>query len=82
MVIKGSLEKHETQIICGMNFNLTKSLFDGDTFGMVETNGEGAEQLYDYAVVSKEESTLLRIPYQQYMSIQSEFLKSELSLKV
>lgn len=33
IVVKGSLEKSEAQLICGLRFNLTKSIFDGDTFG-------------------------------------------------
>lgn len=83
MVVRGSLEKHELQRICGMDFNLTKSIFDGETFGLADGDSDTNSRLiYSYAVVSKEQSTLLCIPYQQYVCIQSEFLKSELSVKV
>lgn len=40
MVVKGSLEKHEQQKICGMTFSLTKSIFDGETFGLVDGENE------------------------------------------
>jgi hypothetical protein len=52
MVVKGSFEKVETKRICDMDFNLTKSIFDGDIFGIVENDFENL-RTYAYSVIAK-----------------------------
>lgn len=60
MILKGSVEKYFYQKICSVDTLLTKSLFDGEVFGMPE--GEPPSNLYTYSIVATEDCTLLRMP--------------------
>lgn len=80
VVLKGSVTKLTDENLGGMVKQLSNSMFDGELFGYLDSfTGEG---VYSYSVVAEEDCLLMRLPYRQYVSIQSEFLNNELATKV
>jgi hypothetical protein len=53
---------------------MNHSFYDGELFGYLDSyTGDGR---YSYAVVAEEKCLLMRLPYTQYVNIQSEFLNN------
>ena len=62
-MLKGSVEKATVQNICDVDTVITKSIFDGEIFGMAEIEVEESADTYNYSVVATENCTMLKIPY-------------------